>query len=146
MDEQLVRAYRNSGGERVQLYVGYYQHQAEGRELAGEAGHALHEIARPLTIRADAREIKVNEIVQKQKTGAHRGLLYWYDVNGRALGSIYAAKRYSMWDALTRRRTNGAVVIIGWVSPVDRPFENLRRDAIAFAEALIPVLRKQLPS
>ena len=40
VDDELVRAYKNSSGARVQLYIGYYRHQAQAKELAGDASSA----------------------------------------------------------------------------------------------------------
>jgi EpsI family protein len=145
VDDELVRVYRSPNGTRVELYVGYYRRQEQGKELAGEAGHALHRIASASALRLESETIQLGEILQ-QTAGTERGLLFWYDVNGRILYDIYVAKGYTIWDALTRRRTNGAVVMIGWVSPSGRAFDAARREAIGFAEALVPVLRKQLPS
>ena len=75
-----------------------------------------------------------------------RGLLFWYDVNGRIVTDVYRLKSYTIWDAVTRRRTNGAVVMIAWGGPAGTASDAIRQQAIRFAQALIPLLRQHLPS
>jgi hypothetical protein len=75
-----------------------------------------------------------------------RGLLFWYDMNGRIVSDIYRLKSYTIWDAVTRRRTNGAIVMIAWDGPAGAKSEASRERAIGFAQALVPVLRRHLPS
>ena len=145
VDDELVRTYRSASGGRVQLYIGYYRRQEQGKELSGEAGHALQKAASELTLRLDSETIELNEIVQTNVRG-QRGLLYWFDVNGRVLPSIYRAKGYTIWDALTRRRSNGAIIMIAWDDPVGANPSSARQGAIGFAEVLVPVLRQYLPS
>ena len=41
VDDELVRVYRNPSGDRVQLYIGYYHRQEQGKELTGDASSAL---------------------------------------------------------------------------------------------------------
>jgi hypothetical protein len=72
--------------------------------------------------------------------------LFWYDFNGRMFSNLYLAKRYMVWDALTRRRTNGAVVMVAWESLSDSDAEMSRIKAAEFAQAILPVLTKFIPS
>jgi EpsI family protein len=145
VDDELVRGYRNSSGDRVLLYIGYYQHQEQGKELTGEASRALAAAAADLTHSIDSRPLDFNEVV-REKDGTRRGVLFWYDVNGRIVPDVYRLKGYTLWDGLTRRRTNGAVVMIAWDGPTGAKSETARERAIAFAQALMPVLRRHLPS
>jgi EpsI family protein len=145
MDDELMRAYRTATGGRVQVYIGYYRHQRQGKELTGEVGHALQAVASGLTINVDAKKLHLNEIVH-DNAGTQQGLVFWYDVNGRILSNVYIAKAYSIWDALVRRRTNAAVVMIAWTAGEGLDSQRARKDAIDFAGALVPVLRRHLPS
>ena len=142
VDDELVRTYRRAFDGRVQLYIGYYRRQEQGKELSGEAGHALQRAASGLTLSLDSETIELNEIVQTSVRG-QRGLLYWYDVNGRVLPSIYSAKVYTIWDALIRRRSNGAVIMIAWEDPIGTGPASARQGAIGFAEVLVPMLRQE---
>ena len=62
------------------------------------------------------------------------------------LDSAYVAKLYMMWDALTRRRTNGAVVMVEWGQPTGPDSEASRREVIAFVRQLVPLLPRYIPS
>lgn len=145
VDQELVRVYRNSSGNRVQLYVGYYHRQEEGKELTGDAGAALAIAASPLTLTTASRTLELNEIIRAQ-AGTRRGVLYWYDINGRLVSDFYRLKSYTIWDAVTRRRSNGAVVMIAWDEAAGAQSETAREHAIEFARALLPVLRRYLPA
>ena len=143
-DDELVRTYRSDSGARVRLYIGYYRRQVQGKELTGEAAYALAAVSSGATITIQAESIELSEVV-RQDAGTHRGLLYWYDVNGRILPSVRRAKGYTVLDALTRRRTNAAVVAIAWEGTGPQS-EVARQKAVEFAQVLVPVLRRRLPS
>jgi EpsI family protein len=144
VDDELVRVYRDASGNRVRLYVGYYHRQEEGKELTGEAGTDLADAASPLTLTAGSLTLEVGEIVRAEAE-LSRGVLFWYNVNGRIISDFYRLKSYTIWDAVTRRRTNGAVVMVAWDSPAGAESEVARERAIEFAQTLIPVLRRRLP-
>jgi EpsI family protein len=145
MDDELVRSYRNGAGDRVRLYIGYLRSQREGKELAGDASHALAAVASPLKVSLGSRTVELNQILRRQSRN-ERGMLYWYVFNGRVVHSMYVAKAYMAWDALTRRRTNGAVVMIAWERPTGLHADAAPADALAFTRALMPLLPQYLPS
>jgi EpsI family protein len=145
IDDELVRAYRNARGERVRLYIGYHRSQREGKELAGTASHALQAVSTPVLIQVGSRTVELGQVTEI-RPGNSRGVLYWYDLNGRVFNSMYLAKRYMVWDALTRRRTNGAVVMIEWESGKDGDAETSRMNAAAFAQSILPLLPNFIPS
>jgi hypothetical protein len=51
-----------------------------------------------------------------------------------------------VWDALTRGRTNGAVVMVAWENDTAANAEASRMKAVAFVRAILPVLPKFIPS
>jgi len=145
VDEELVRSYRNLSQGRVQLYVGYYNRQSQGKELSGEASEALRLAASPLTLRTSTGSYDVSEVVREGASGS-RGVIFWYVINGRIVPDIYRAKGYTIVDAVTRHRTNGAVVMIAWSSDAGTSPDAAKSGAVAFAQAMIPVLGQRLPS
>jgi EpsI family protein len=145
VDDQLIRTYRHVSGARVQLYVAYYHRQVQGKEIAGELAGILRNQARPATIEGETGPIAVRELV-RDRAGTQRGMLFWYDVNGRIVPDIYRVKGYTLWDAVTRRRTNGAVVMIAWQGSPLIPASDARQRAIEFARAAMPLLRHHFPS
>jgi EpsI family protein len=144
MDDELVRVYRNNSNQALSLYIGYYQSQREGKELISEAGHALNSVATTIELPFESGFIDVGEIRQDSSRGS-RGLLYWYDVDGHAFQSIYLAKKYLALNALTHRRTNGAVIMVGWESH-DKDGDVPRLAAIAFARTVLSLMPRFIPS
>jgi EpsI family protein len=145
IDNEIVREYSNPSGDRIRLYIGYYRRQNEGKEIAGDASHALQLAATDLSVALSTETVQLKEIVRKEGR-RERGLLYWYDVNGRVISNRYLAKGYTIWDAFTRARTNGAVVMIAWEASAGPTSVQARQSAIAFASELLPQLRPLLPS
>jgi EpsI family protein len=145
VDDQLIRTYRHASGARVQLYVAYYHHQEQGKEIAGELAALLRKAAHPATVEGESGPIAVGEIV-RDRPGTQRGVLFWYDINGRIVPDIYRAKGYTLWDAITRRRTNGAVIMVAWQDSPLVPAAEARERAREFARAAMPLLRRHFPS
>jgi EpsI family protein len=145
LDDELVRAYRLASGERVRLYIGYHRSQREGKELAGEASHALNAVATPIQLHVGSRTVELGQVVQVRPKSS-RGVLYWYDLNGRVSSSMYLAKQYMVWDSLTRGRSNGAIVMIEWETVDNRDAESSRMKAAAFAQSILPLLPTFIPS
>jgi EpsI family protein len=145
VDDELVRAYRNAAGQQIRLYVGYYRYQEDGKKLAGSASAALHAASSRVTVHLGAETIALNQVVQPLRA-TKRGVLFWYDLNGRVAASMYLAKAYMMSDALTRGRTNGAVIMVGWDCPAGADFDASQQRAAGFVRALLPLLPQFIPS
>jgi EpsI family protein len=143
VDEEILRTYRNAAGRRVQVYVGYYGQQRDGKELAGDLSQSLQRRSSPVDLAVGSERFALKQVVQQTDT-RQRGVVFWYYVNGRVVSNIYLAKGYTLLDAFTRRRTNGAAVIIAWDAL--NGLDSAREDAIAFAQQLLPLLRDKLPS
>jgi EpsI family protein len=141
-DHELLKEYVHSSGATVQVYVGYYRQQSQGKELAGPLAHALHAASSDLRLAAgDSTRIK--EI--QRLAGNGRGLLFWYHVNGRLVANIYQAKAWLVWDALVHRRTDAAVVLVTWRGGPGAA-DAARGEAIGLAQSLLPMVRQLLPS
>ncbi|MGH9422991.1 MAG: exosortase C-terminal domain/associated protein EpsI, partial [Thermoanaerobaculia bacterium] len=144
-DDELTRVYRNSAGDRVRLFIGYHRSQHEGKELAGEMSSLLANVARPVSLPVGVSTVSVNEITNESAT-KQRTILYWYVLNGRIVNDMRMAKMYMVWDAFAHRRTNGAVVMLGWESAAGSQAETSRKKALQLAEAVLPLLTQYLPS
>jgi EpsI family protein len=144
-DAELVRSYRSRSGLEAQIYVGYYRQQRDGKELTGDASQALNRVASPVTLDVASGGVEVNQ-VERRAGPASRSLLFWYDINGRIVRSIYAAKGYTLWDALTHGRTNGAVVMVAWTCPPGGSCDADRQQVLGFVQAALPLVRARLLS
>jgi hypothetical protein len=88
--------------------------------------------------------ITVNRAVIEK--GTYKQLSYfWFPMRGRVLTNIWQMKWYTFWDALTRQRTDGALVRL--ITPVYPNEDVAQAEArlTAFTQAIVPVLNEYLP-
>ena len=92
----------------------------------------------------EGRSMRVNRAFMQK--GAYKQLsYYWFPQRGRILTNAYQLKIFAFWDALTKQRTDGALVRV--ITPVHQ-FEELK-DAearlLAFTREIVPVLDDYIP-
>lgn len=144
-DHEISRVYRTDAGEGLYLYIGYYESQEQGKKVVGEETRALEHEAEPLALRiGPGREFIVNKVIQREK-GRERIVLFWYDLDGRVVMNQYWAKAHTMWDAVIRDRTHGAVVVLAsdWMPSVSPEMLNFSQ---TFLRELFPLVHEYLPS
>ena len=117
VDDYMMRSYENRKGEVVHLYVGYFKNQREGKQvhsprqcLPGAGWDRISHSERAMSFKDhDPSEGQVNiDIMGK---GNSRELyLWWYQGRGRIYANEYWNKVYLIWDAVAKRRTDGALV------------------------------------
>jgi EpsI family protein len=148
VSDYLNRAYTSSGKLPVDLYVGYYQSQRTGKTIhspqnclpgAGwepvRAGH--------LTIPITAMPaITVNEYLI-EKGPAQYLVFYWYQAHGRVIASEYSGKAWLVIDAMTRNRTDGALVRV--LTSTRDGEDQARARAVQFVQGLYPRLGRFIP-
>jgi EpsI family protein len=148
VDDYLNRVYAKGSGVPVALYVGYYESQQTGdwvhspkNCLPGAGWEAVK--ARRLSIDIPGRpSIRVNQYLVKK--GLDELLvLYWYQGRGRVIASEYWGKVWLVADAITRNRTDVALVRVS--TPAVDGEERARNRAVEFAQAAYPSLRQFLP-
>jgi exosortase len=88
--------------------------------------------------------ISVNRAVMEK--GAYKQLAYfWFPMRGRVLTNIWQMKWFTFWDALTRQRTDGALVRL--ITPVyqNESIEEADKRLVSFTREIVPVLNEFLP-
>lgn len=116
-DDYVLADYRSDHGHLVNFYTAYYQSQRKGQSahspkscLPGggwEITSITHkELPSSTTI---TQPLMVNRAV------IHKGdqkqiVLYWFKQRDRYLADEYLVKVYLLWDAISRQRTDGALV------------------------------------
>jgi exosortase D (VPLPA-CTERM-specific) len=116
LDDYLLANYVNSSGQSANLYVSWYDSQRKGdavhspRSCLPGGGWQMHEFGqRDLPTAPGGRPLRVNRTLIE--LGNQRQLVYyWFQQRGRILTNEFAVKWYIFWDALTRHRTDGAMV------------------------------------
>jgi EpsI family protein len=143
LDDYLLADYIDASGSPVNLYVAYYSSQRKGesvhspRSCLPGGGWQMRDFGqRELAgIRYNGQPLRVNRAVIE--LGDQRSLVYyWFVQRGRIITNEFAVKWYLLWDALTRQRTDGALVRL--VEPLRRGESEVQadRDLSAFAAAI----------
>ena len=95
-------------------------------------------------VRRRGEPMTVNKAFMEQ--GAAKQLSYfWFPQRDRVLTNAWELKIYNFWDALTRQRTDGALVRL--ITPVYPHEDAAQAEArlTAFTQAIVPVLNEFLP-
>ncbi len=117
LDDYYIGDFIAEGSRPVNFYVAYY-----GAQEAGAAAHSPRScipgggwkitdlqprVLSDILIGDDP--LRVNRLTIQR--GDERQLVYyWFEQRGRIITSEYAVKWYLFWDALTRNRTDGALI------------------------------------
>ncbi len=154
VDEYINRIYLDATRQPLGLYVGYYASQRQGDTMHSPlnclpgAGWSPVSFARiGIPVRADeaagAETVTINRYVI-EKGLDRQVVLYWYQSQGRVVASEYWGKIYLVLDAIRNNRTDGALVRI--TVPIRTTDEEATQRAVAFAQAVYPLLGRYLPS
>lgn len=119
LDDYLMNDYARRSGNPINLYVAYYGSQRKGqsahspRSCLPGGGWQMREFGQrilPFTLR-DGTAMRVNRALIE--LGSSRQIVYyWFQQRGRIITNEYLVKWYIFWDALTRNRSDGALVRI----------------------------------
>ena len=150
VDDYLMREYRNSDGHFIGLYVGYFKSQREGKGihsprqcLPGAGWVPVSTAVYQMKVHGHNPDtVPVNNYVMGK--GLNRELyVFWYQGRGRIYASEYWNKIYLIWDALTKKRTDGALVRINLRigSDVNQDLESL----LQFTNLLVQELPEYIP-
>ena len=110
-----MREYISADGRIANLYVGYYASQRSGatyhspQNCLPGAGWVMTEPQFIDIATADGRTFKANRYVI-QNGIYNEVMIYWYQGRGRTEASEYTDKINTVWDSVTRRRSDGAMV------------------------------------
>ena len=152
LDDYLMVDFAEEEGKPVNFYVAYYASQRKGESAHSPrtcipgggwkmVGLAPYEVA---GITVNGRPLVVNRAVIQ--LGEQKSLMYyWFQQRGRILTNEYLVKWMIFWDALTRNRSDGALVRV--VVPVmpdediagaERRLQGFLREATGQLSAFVP--------
>ena len=150
-DYSLVN-YANESGMVVNFYSAYYDSQKKGqsahspRSCLPGGGWVIESLeTRNLDgISIAGIPLKVNRVLISQ--GNSRQLVYyWFQQRGRIVTNEYFVKWFVFWDALTKNRTDGALVRLIVSSHPGQDIEELDRVLSDFAGDISPLLPEYIP-
>lgn len=143
------RVYIDRADAPVQLYIGYYASQRAGDTihspkncLPGAGWDPIHSEYLAISV-GKGRQVVVNEYVIQQDLNKQM-VFYWYQSRGRVIASEYWDKLWMVADALSRNRTDGALVRL--VTPVTDGEANARARLVKFTQLLFPHLENLIPN
>jgi exosortase D (VPLPA-CTERM-specific) len=152
-DDYLLADYVDSGRHvpPVNLYVAYYRSQHSGQSVHSPktcipgGGWEITDFERIAMDGAPFQDPRANRAVI-QKDDQRQVVLYWFQQRGRMIANEYLVKAYLLWDAMTRHRTDGALVrLTSAVQPGESVVDAESR-LIAFARVMQPELMRFVPN
>jgi EpsI family protein len=137
----------------VNLYIAYYSSQRKGeavhspRSCLPGGGWQLEEFGQrslaPIAINGETLRVNRTFI----ELGDQKELVYyWFQQRGRIITNEYAVKWYLFWDALTRSRTDGALVRLITVLPKDGDSVSADRRLTDLAARVAASLPRYVPN
>ena len=151
LDDYVLAEYRSGAGLPVNFYAAYYEEQDTSRAIHSPndcipgGGWEITKLERrTVPFGGPGGPFQANRALIQ--LGADRQIVYfWYQERGRRLTSTYAARWYLFWDALTRHRTDGALV--RFITPLPPNATEADADAriVTLARLIEPTLSRYIP-
>ena len=152
LDDYLLADYRSPDQVPINMYVAYYASQRKGqsahspRTCIPGGGWKISSLTQyPVPgVTTTAGPLVVNRAVIE--LGETKQLVYyWFAERGRDLTNEYLVKWYIFWDALTRNRTDGALIRLTIPVPPGMDLAEGDKRLGAFAAKVNPLLPKYVP-
>jgi exosortase D (VPLPA-CTERM-specific) len=152
LDDYLMADYADGGGAAMNLYIAYYNSQRKGeavhspRSCLPGGGWQLRDFDQRTIddIKINGQPLRVNRTLIE--LGDQRELVYyWFQQRGRVITNEFTVKWYLFWDALTRNRTDGALVRLITVIPPGGDEAAADRRLADVAKQIAPTLTRYVP-
>lgn len=151
-DYLMINYSRPGSDPRINLYVAYYDSQRAGEsvhspracipgggwKIERSGTETLNQVPLP------GGTQEVNRVLIA--LGEHKQLVYyWFQQRGRIITNEYLVKWYLLWDALTRNRSDGALVRVTTYIPPGEDSALADERLTGFLRELGPTLKDYLP-
>ncbi len=151
-DDYLLADFNSDMGQGVNLYMAYYASQRKGESahsprscIPGDGWRILSLDQRNIEgATVEGNPLRVNR-VEIEKGDYKQLVYYWFQQRGRVVTNEYLVKWFLFWDALTRNRTDGALVRITTsvkpgqdVDEAEKSLKDFARNVSAHLGAFIP--------
>jgi exosortase D (VPLPA-CTERM-specific) len=151
-DYFLGQYWHTEWGTSVGLWVAYYEEQRQGNAVhspkaclpgggwdIGSLGNHVIENIGP-----NGESYKINRVLMT-KGNMRQLVYYWFVERGRIQYDEFQVKWYIFWDALTRNRTDGALVRVSTFVPDITQLDEAEQRLTEFVRVLDPKLAFYLP-
>jgi exosortase D (VPLPA-CTERM-specific) len=152
LDDYVMANYAKGDPGPVNFYAAYYASQRTGRSahtpsscLPG-SGWRMEDFGQRAIpgVEVGGQLLQVNRTVIKKGDDAQL-VYYWFQQRGRDLTNEYLVKWFIFWDALTRNRTDGALVRLVTPVPAGEDVAKADERLTDFAKDAVPLLSKYVP-
>lgn len=150
LSDYAIVDYQNSGGKTINFYTAYYESQSKGQTTHSPEsclpanGWEFREAGAFDLPLGTGKSMRVSRAFVENE-GSRQLVYYWFAQRGRVLTNLYQVKVYSVWDSLTKHRTDGALVrLITPVSERER-LEDAEARLREFTRQIVPVLKEYIP-
>jgi exosortase D (VPLPA-CTERM-specific) len=152
MDDYLLADYANNRQQGVNLYIAYYNSQSKGASIHSPracmpgGGWEIKSLAQRVVdgVRTGSQPLQVNRA--EIQLGENKQLVYyWFRMHGRGISNEYLLKWYVFWDALTRNRTDAALMRITTPLGPGESFADADSRLINFVKTLNPDISDYVP-
>ena len=108
---EYIANFTNQDKESVSVYIGYFHSQNQEDELIDYRYNWLHNGAEKRVLASASPEFSMKKA--RAKLGSGKATVFFsYDINGKNLIDPRMVKLTSLLDAILRRRSNGAIIIV----------------------------------
>ncbi|HFD10941.1 MAG TPA: VPLPA-CTERM-specific exosortase XrtD [Crenotrichaceae bacterium] len=133
----------------VNFYVAYYESQRKGSSIHSPRSCIPGGGWRIQSVTTEAIDIN-GGLIQANRVLIQKGKIrqlvyYWFDQRGRNLTNEYLVKWFLFWDALTRSRTDGALVRFTTVIIDREGLEEVEDRLLKFMQTATPMLNEYIP-
>jgi len=151
-DDYLLADFRFDDGQPVNLYAAYYQSQRKGQSAhspksclpgGGWEISSFNSMDLPASS-GMVRSLHVNRALI-QRNSQKQIVLYWFKQRDRILSNEYLVKLFLFWDALSRGRTDGALVRIASLIGPGETEDIVDQRLLRFVSTIEPELNRYVP-
>jgi exosortase D (VPLPA-CTERM-specific) len=152
LDDYVLANYVDGTGSPVNVYIAYYNSQRKGesvhspRSCLPGGGWQMRDFdQRTLSgVMIGGAPLRINRTLIE--LGNDRQLVYyWFQQRGRVITNEFNVKWYLFWDALTRHRTDGALVRLIVALPKSANEANADLRLTDMAAQIAPTLNRYVP-
>lgn len=144
----------SDGKSNLELYIAYYESQRKGesahspRSCLPGAGWRIDERRSEIiqySYKNNSETINVNRMLVKRGDDSFL-TYYWFKQRNRHLANEYLVKWFLFWDALTRNRTDGALVRVIYPLTMGEGVADGDRVVQEFLQQVVPLLPDYVPN
>ena len=148
-DDYVLADYQQPQSAAVNLYIAYYRSQRKGQSAHSPqscipgGGWEIGTIE-TVQLNAAAGQTPANR-VSIQKGDQRQLVLYWFKQRHRIVANEYLVKLYVLWDAMTRQRTDGALIRLTTPIQQNESEGAAEQRLLHFAQDMNPILTRYVP-